>query len=92
LTVRVMILDDYGDTLRTLGCFAALAGHDVTIWLCDVHDPLLPWADVIPTPHIGFVTRAEFELQFATVFDQVNAFAAGSPINVVNPAVLEPAG
>jgi D-3-phosphoglycerate dehydrogenase len=32
LGVRVTILDDYGDTLRTLDCFGALAGHDVTIW------------------------------------------------------------
>ena len=30
--MRVTILDDYGDTLRTLDCFGALAGHDVTIW------------------------------------------------------------
>jgi D-3-phosphoglycerate dehydrogenase len=60
--------------------------------LCDARDPLLSRADVVPTPHIGFVTRDEFELQFATVFDQVNAFAARRPINVVNPAVLEPAG
>jgi len=39
---------------------------------------------VLVTPHIGFVTREEFELQFATVFEQVVAFAAGQPINVVN--------
>jgi D-3-phosphoglycerate dehydrogenase len=52
--------------------------------LCDASNPLLSRADVTPTPHIGFVTRDEFELQFATVFEQVNAFAAGRPINVVN--------
>jgi D-3-phosphoglycerate dehydrogenase / 2-oxoglutarate reductase len=34
------------------------------------------------------VTRDEWELQFADVFDQINPFAAGSPINVVNPEVL----
>ena len=52
-------------------------------------DPLLALENVVCTPHIGYVTREEWELQFADVFDQINAFAAGSPINVVNPQVLE---
>jgi D-3-phosphoglycerate dehydrogenase len=30
--VRITILDDYHDTLRTLPCFQKLAGHDVTVW------------------------------------------------------------
>jgi D-3-phosphoglycerate dehydrogenase len=30
--MKVSILDDYHDTLRTLACFAKLRGHDVTIW------------------------------------------------------------
>jgi D-3-phosphoglycerate dehydrogenase len=50
----------------------------------DAADPLVSRPDVLATPHIGFVTREEFELQFATVFEQVVAFAAGQPINVVN--------
>jgi D-3-phosphoglycerate dehydrogenase len=29
--VKVTILDDYFDTLRTLDCFGKLAGQDVTI-------------------------------------------------------------
>ena len=48
-------------------------------------DPLLAMDNVVCTPHIGYVTRDEWELQFADVFDQINAFAAGAPINVVNP-------
>jgi hypothetical protein len=32
------------------------------------------------------------ELQFADVFDQVNAFAAGTPINVVDPSSPEENG
>ena len=43
---------------------------------------------MICTPHIGYVTRDEWEVQFSDVFDQINAFAAGTPTNVVNPAVL----
>src|SRR4051794_847711 len=30
--VRIAILDDYRDTLRTLPCFEKLADHDVTVW------------------------------------------------------------
>src|SRR4051812_20373593 len=30
--MRVAILDDYFDTLRTLDCFEKLAGHDVTVF------------------------------------------------------------
>lgn len=51
-------------------------------------DPLLAMDNVVCTPHIGYVTTDEWELQFAEIFDQINAFAAGSPINVVNPDVL----
>jgi D-3-phosphoglycerate dehydrogenase len=35
------------------------------------------------------VTRDEYELQFGEIFDQILAYAAGSPSNVVNPQVLE---
>jgi len=30
--MKVTILDDWFDTLRTLPCFARLAGHEVTVW------------------------------------------------------------
>jgi D-3-phosphoglycerate dehydrogenase / 2-oxoglutarate reductase len=56
--------------------------------LVDVSHPLLSMDNVVCTPHIGYVTRDEWELQFADVFDQVNAYAAGSPVNVVNPEAL----
>jgi D-3-phosphoglycerate dehydrogenase / 2-oxoglutarate reductase len=50
--------------------------------------PLLAMDNVVCTPHLGYVTREEYELQFSDIFDQVLAFAAGAPINVVNPGVL----
>jgi D-3-phosphoglycerate dehydrogenase len=56
--------------------------------LRDVADPLLTMPNVVCTPHIGYVTREEWDLQFADVFDQINGFAAGTPTNVVNPDVL----
>ena len=55
----------------------------------DADDPLLRLDAVVCTPHIGYVTRDEWELQFSDIFGQVVAFAAGSPINVVNPDVLD---
>ena len=54
----------------------------------DPTDPLLGLDNIIATPHIGYVTREEWDLQFSDVFDQINAYAAGTPINVVNPHVL----
>jgi len=56
--------------------------------LRDPTHPLLAMDNVICTPHIGYVTRDEYELQFSDVFDQITAYAAGAPINVVNPQAL----
>jgi D-3-phosphoglycerate dehydrogenase / 2-oxoglutarate reductase len=55
----------------------------------DTGHPLLTMPNVVCTPHLGYVSRDEFEVQFTDIFDQINAYAAGNPINVVNPAVLE---
>ncbi len=54
----------------------------------DTHHPLLTLPNVIATPHIGYVTREEYETQFVEIFDQITAYQAGHPINVVNPDVL----
>jgi D-3-phosphoglycerate dehydrogenase len=51
--------------------------------------PLLAMDNAVCTPHIGYVTREEYELQFSDVFEQIVAYAAGAPINVVNPRVLD---
>ncbi len=56
--------------------------------LRDTADPLLAMDNVVATPHIGYVTREEYELQFTDIFDQILAYAAGKPVNVVNPAAL----
>jgi D-3-phosphoglycerate dehydrogenase len=55
--------------------------------LRDADHPLLAVDNVVCTPHIGYVTREEYELQFSDVFDQIIAYAVGTPINVVNPSV-----
>lgn len=56
--------------------------------LLDVNDPLLNLPNAICTPHIGYVTRDEYQLQFTDIFDQIVAYAAGAPTNVVNPDVM----
>ncbi len=146
--MKISILDDYHDTVRTLLCFGKLAGHEVTIWndhvqetdalakrlsdtqalvlirertqirapllepgalvealksgrpglaavdvyeqepVRDTGNPLLNLPNVVCTPHLGYVTREEYEVQFADIFDQILAYAAGSPINVINPDAL----
>ena len=56
--------------------------------LRDPEHPLLRMDNVVCTPHLGYVTRDEYEIQFSDIFDQITAYAAGKPINVVNPEVL----
>jgi len=56
--------------------------------LLDQAHPLLSMDNVVCTPHIGYVSRDEYEIQFSDIFDQISAYAAGAPINVVNPEVL----
>jgi D-3-phosphoglycerate dehydrogenase len=50
--------------------------------------PLLAMENVVATPHIGYVERDGMETAFSSIFDQVLAYAAGKPINVVNPEVV----
>jgi len=56
--------------------------------MLDTQHPLLTMDNVICTPHIGYVTRDEYEIQFTDIFNQINAYAVGAPINVVNPEAM----
>ncbi|MCX4161049.1 MULTISPECIES: D-2-hydroxyacid dehydrogenase family protein [Paraburkholderia] len=56
--------------------------------LLDVQHPLLRLPNVVCTPHIGYVTEDEYEIQFSDIFDQIVSYAAGHPIHVVNPDAL----
>jgi D-3-phosphoglycerate dehydrogenase len=55
----------------------------------DPTHPLLTMPNVVCTPHIGYVTHDEYEVQFVDIFDQITAYAAGKPINVINPDALK---
>jgi D-3-phosphoglycerate dehydrogenase len=52
--------------------------------LRDPLNPLLGMDNVVATPHIGYVSREEYELQFHDIFEQIQAYAAGVPIHMVN--------
>ncbi len=56
--------------------------------LRDPRSPLLSMGNVVCTPHIGYVTREEYESQFSEVFDQIIAYETGKPTSVVNPEAL----
>jgi len=56
--------------------------------LRDTRHPLLNLPNAICTPHLGYVTREDHEIAFAEIFDQINAYVAGKPTNVVNPEAL----
>ena len=55
--------------------------------LVDANDPLLSHPNLIATPHIGFVTEDEFDVQFSDIYDQINAYASGAPTHMINPEV-----
>ena len=55
--------------------------------LTDTTDPLLRHPNVIVTPHIGYVTEDELNVQFSDIYDQINAYATGAPIHMINPDV-----
>jgi D-3-phosphoglycerate dehydrogenase len=57
--------------------------------LLDPGHPLLRMENVVCTPHIGYVTRDEYELQFSDIFEQIVAYTAGRPIHMINPEALE---
>ena len=55
--------------------------------MTDTSHPLLNMENVICTPHIGYVTEDEYQIQFTDIFDQIIAFEAGNPVNVINTDV-----
>ena len=54
----------------------------------DARHPLLALDNAVCVPHLGYVERDGLEHMFATIFDQILAYAGGKPINVMNPEGL----
>lgn len=67
--------------------FAAVDVYEEEPVLGGAH-PLLMLNNVICTPHLGYVEKETYEQYYDVVVDQIVAYAAGSPINVVNPEAL----
>ena len=55
----------------------------------NANHPLLALENAVCTPHLGYVERGGYESMFSSIFDQILAYAAGKPTNVVNPDVLK---
>jgi D-3-phosphoglycerate dehydrogenase len=53
--------------------------------LRDPHDAWLRHPRVFATPHLGYVERDSYEQYFSIAFDNVLAFAAGTPRNLAQP-------
>jgi D-3-phosphoglycerate dehydrogenase len=50
--------------------------------------PLLKMDNVVCTPHLGYVEYDSYESYYDAAVDQIVAYAAGKPANVINPQVL----
>ncbi|MFD1557541.1 D-2-hydroxyacid dehydrogenase family protein [Paraburkholderia silviterrae] len=50
--------------------------------------PLLALENVLATPHIGYVERDTYEQYFGMAIEQLLAWKAGKPVNVLNPDVF----
>jgi D-3-phosphoglycerate dehydrogenase len=50
--------------------------------------PLLKMANVVCTPHLGYVERGTYESYFGSAVDNLLGFAAGKPVNVLNPEAV----
>lgn len=57
--------------------------------LTDPDDHFANHSNVLATPHVGFVTEDELDMQFGDIFDQVVAYANGDPIHMINPEVWQ---
>lgn len=51
--------------------------------------PLLAMDNAVCVPHLGYVEHDGLEQMYTTIFDQMLAYAGGTPVNVLNPEVLQ---
>ena len=51
---------------------------------------LLRRYNVLATPHLGYVEQNSYEIYFKAAFENIVAFAAGEPRNMLNPAAKKP--
>ena len=66
---------------------AALDTFDVEPLPAD--HPFLALDNTLITPHVGYVTDDGYRAFYSGVVENIRAFAAGEPVRVINPEVLE---
>ncbi len=50
--------------------------------------PLLKMPNVVCTPHLGYVEQSTYDAYYGAAIDGILGFAAGKPVNVLNPEAL----
>ncbi|MBQ0924644.1 D-2-hydroxyacid dehydrogenase family protein [Saccharopolyspora endophytica] len=84
-TSRGPIVDE--DALRTALREGRIAGAGIDVYGTEPLPVDDPWRDTprtVLTPHIGYVTDDTYQAFFVETVEDVKAFAAGSPIRVLN--------
>lgn len=56
----------------------------------DGDHPLLKMPNVICTPHLGYAVSSTFEHLYGAAIDSILGYAAGKPVNVLNPQASQP--
>jgi phosphoglycerate dehydrogenase-like enzyme len=85
-TSRGPIVDE--DALVRVLADGAIAGAGVDVYGTEplpADHPLRTMANVVATPHIGYVTRGALESWYVDVIEDVAAWQAGEPIRVLGP-------
>ena len=85
-----------GPIVQTDALVAALRERRIAGAAIDVYDeeplsathPLLGLDNVVLTPHLGYATRETLEVFYAEAVENVRAWQAGAPTQVLNEAVL----
>lgn len=55
--------------------------------MTNARDELINLPNIVCTPHLGYVEYDSYNILFGDIFDQIEAYAAGKPINMINPEV-----
>jgi phosphoglycerate dehydrogenase-like enzyme len=79
---------DLIDALRR-GSIAGAALDTFDVEPLPSEHPLLQLANVLATPHIGYVTQEAYRAFYQGVIEDIRGYMAGEPIRVINPDVLK---
>ena len=54
-----------------------------------IDHPLLKLPNTVLTPHVGFVAEESYRAFYGNALENIKAYLAGSPINMINPEAME---